>query len=41
MIDRDELRSIAQARLEDAEALFRAGRYDWAVYILDMPLKWH
>jgi HEPN domain-containing protein len=43
MIDRDELRRIAQARLEDAEALVRAGRYDGAIYIcgyaVEMALK--
>jgi hypothetical protein len=43
MIDRDELRRIAQARLEDTEALFRSGRYDGAIYIcgyaVEMALK--
>src|SRR5918992_4827142 len=43
MIDRDELRRMAQARLEDAEALVRAGRYDGAIYIcgyaVEMALK--
>jgi HEPN domain-containing protein len=33
MIDRDELRRIAQARLEDAEVLLRASRYDGAIYV--------
>jgi hypothetical protein len=33
MVDRYELRRTAQARLEYAEALLRAGRYDGAVYI--------
>jgi hypothetical protein len=43
MIDNDELHRIAQARLEDAEALFRSGRYDGAIYIggyaIEMALK--
>ncbi len=29
----DELDRLSQARLEDAEALFQAGRYDAAVYL--------
>jgi hypothetical protein len=43
MIDRDELRRIAQSRLEDAQVLLRAGRYDGAIYIcgyaVEMALK--
>jgi HEPN domain-containing protein len=33
MITRAELRKIARARLEDAEVLARAGRYDGAIYL--------
>jgi HEPN domain-containing protein len=33
MLSRNELRSIARARLKDARALFRARRYDGAVYL--------
>ncbi|MEK6409475.1 MAG: hypothetical protein AABN34_21330 [Acidobacteriota bacterium] len=33
MIDRTELRKIAQERLKDAEALLKAGRYDGAIYL--------
>lgn len=42
-IARNELRKIARARLADAEALFRARRYDGAVYlsgyVVEMALK--
>lgn len=33
MIPRIELRTIARARLKDAEMLLRAGRYDGAIYL--------
>ena len=33
MIAIDELDLISKARLEDAEALFQAGRYDAAIYL--------
>ncbi len=33
MSDRVQLTGIAHARIEDAEALVRAGRYDGAVYL--------
>ncbi len=33
MLDRDDLTKIAQARLDDAELLVGAGRYDGAVYL--------
>jgi HEPN domain-containing protein len=33
MLDRDELSSIARARLDDADALVSAGRHDGAVYV--------
>jgi hypothetical protein len=33
MILRSDLRRIARARLRDAEALYRAGRYDGAAYL--------
>jgi hypothetical protein len=33
MILRADLRRIARARLRDAEALYRAGRYDGAAYV--------
>jgi hypothetical protein len=33
MISRTDLQKIAQARLEDAEVLLQAGRYDSAVYL--------
>jgi HEPN domain-containing protein len=33
MISRVELRRVARARLADAEALAKAGRYDGAVYL--------
>jgi hypothetical protein len=33
MISPSDLRTIARARIKDAEALLRAGRYDGAVYL--------
>lgn len=43
MINRTELRKIAGGRLKDAEALFKAGRYDGAFYLggyaLELALK--
>ena len=43
MLSVDELRSISGARLEDAQTLFTAGRYDGVVYLcgyaVEMALK--
>ena len=43
MLDSDELRRIALARLDDADALVSAGRHDGAVYVcgyaVEMALK--
>jgi HEPN domain-containing protein len=39
MIDRNELRKIARARLNDAEVLYRNKRYDGAVYICGYALE--
>jgi hypothetical protein len=33
MLTKQELRLIARARLQDAEALFRANRYDGSIYL--------
>lgn len=33
MLERVELESIAEARVQDAEALYEAGRYDGAIYL--------
>jgi len=33
MLDKKEINEIARARLEDAEVLFSARRYDGAVYL--------
>jgi hypothetical protein len=33
MLTKQELRRIARARLQDAEALFRANRYDGSIYL--------
>lgn len=33
MLTRKELREIIKARMDDAEALFAAGRYDGAIYL--------
>jgi HEPN domain len=33
MVSRTELRTIARARIKDAEALLAAGRYDGSVYL--------
>ena len=39
MLKRQELRKIAQARLRDAEVLFRAKRYDGAFYLCGYALE--
>lgn len=39
MIQRNELRKIARARLKDSEALFQHGRYDSAVYICGYAIE--
>ena len=39
MLSRSELRKIARARLEDAEALLAAARYDGAVYMCGYALE--
>jgi HEPN domain-containing protein len=33
MLDKKDIKKIAKARLQDAEALFAAGRYDGAIYL--------
>ena len=39
MLTRQELRRIAQARLRDAEVLYRAKRYDGAFYLCGYALE--
>ena len=39
MISRQQLRSIARARLRDAQALLRARRYDGAVYLCGYAIE--
>ena len=39
MLIKQELRLIARARLQDAEALFRANRYDGSIYLCGYAIE--
>ena len=39
MLTKQELRLIARARLQDAEALFRANRYDGSIYLCGYAIE--
>jgi hypothetical protein len=39
MLTKQELRLIAKARLQDAEALFRANRYEGSIYLCGYAIE--